>query len=299
MATLCGKTKMIVESATAIDPTFKILAVFPEMQQNHQPIKKADEVPTTARGITPYGQVSSPWQLIQVRPGQKTRDGQPKKQGSIYVTYRLQSQYSTKMIMGYLLPELDTKDIRLNLKGVQLPDTETRWVLFGVNPDSCPEGLKYMYKYLVRVELKAKCKRGECSRADAEGSGIEDLFFRIAGLRTSKLAASEDRARYGVEGFASELKLAPHIETPVSRTALHAMLLKSSSNSGVAHDLFGSRATPAELPANSYNISQANSISYMSKIRTHMAVNFHHNSAILVGISNICRKVRTRRGETI
>eukprot|EP00956_Cyclotella_meneghiniana_P044138 scaffold303262_cov222-Cyclotella_meneghiniana.AAC.1 len=57
---------------------------------------------------------------------------------------RIQSAYSNDTMVRYLLPELDLQGISIAMKGVQLPDTETKQALFGIHPDSCPAGLQTM-----------------------------------------------------------------------------------------------------------------------------------------------------------
>ena len=76
--------------------------------------------------------------------GQKDRNGQPKKQGPTYVILHLRSKLGSSFILNYIIPDMDMNNVRIMLKGVQLPDTETRMAIMGLIPDACPEGVKYL-----------------------------------------------------------------------------------------------------------------------------------------------------------
>lgn len=294
VAVLSKKTAIIMQSGIAIDPDFKLHPVLSNFKKTHKPLTSIEEIPEAARELGPYAHVAGPWQLMAVRNGQKDKDGNPKKQGPIYATYRMESILSPTTMLNYLLPELDTLNIRINLKGVQIPNTESNHAILGVNPDSCLEGLRYLITKIYEVELKAKAKNGECTKAEAVASEHNDLFFRKAGLRTTRLISPEDRSKYGAEGFISELKNAIFTECPMESSPFHLNLLKSASTSGTLREFLGSKATLVPIPKNTYNISQANSRNYMKLVRTHMSINHHHESTLLEGITDTCRVVRAQ-----
>ncbi|KAL3798647.1 hypothetical protein ACHAWO_003199 [Cyclotella atomus] len=281
--------------------TFYITAVFePEdgvhpvttVVDSHPVLTSVENIPTAARGILVYAHCTSTWQLQMVRKGQKDKDGEPKKQGSTYVVLRLRSKFGATLILSYITPDMDMNNIRIMLKGVQLPDTETRMAIVGLTPDACPEGLKYLAGEVQRVELLAKARNQEISKADAADPDLHDVFFRKNGLRTTRLNSPEDRKKVGADGAYRGLKDCMHIETDIKRTEIHREIFKSASTSGTLREIISSKACLIELPKNTYNISQAKSYQYMSRVRAHMAYNHHHSSVLLNGISETVRRVR-------
>jgi hypothetical protein len=150
--------RIILASGQEIDKDFELRATHLELQQQHPPLKSVDKgFPTTYREIVHYMQAPD-WQLTKVLEGQKDRDGKQKKQGRTYSTIRIHSKFQPHVIVGYLKPDPDILNIGLTIKGVQLRKTEILYVLFGVNPDSCPEGLRTLIKIVYKMELAAAAK---------------------------------------------------------------------------------------------------------------------------------------------
>ena len=138
---LMERAKLIVSIGRKVDPDFELLPMYEEQQKQMklQPITTSGtDCALTTESIMHYCHVPTPWHLKQVKPGATYPDGNPIKQPSIYAILRIRSSYSDATILRYLLPELDVLGISVTLKGVQLPDTQTKSVLFGVHPDSCP-----------------------------------------------------------------------------------------------------------------------------------------------------------------
>ena len=291
--TVIDKMRIILTAGRDIDPSFSIYPVHLNMKEDFPPLVSVDRnFPSCHSEMVHYALVPNPWQLVQVREGQKTRDGKEKKQGFIYVTLRLHSQFDTALILNYLLPELDTRNIRLNVKGVQIPDTETRMVLFGVSPDSCPEGIKQMVKAVYKVELKAAARKGSITKTEAGSADLDDIYFRARmGIRTLKLTSPDHQSRFGVEGFNADLRTCIGIETPMKRTATHAHLLNSATTSQSIRAILGSRATVVHTPGNGA-ISQPNVVKWMQKVRAQMAIVYHSESLYLKGVMDILRDVR-------
>jgi hypothetical protein len=223
--------------------------------------------------------------MQQVREGQKDKNGQQKKQGPTYVILRFKSQFGGTLILNYLLLDMDMQNIRIMLKGVQLPNTETKMVIMGVVPDACPEGLKYLSGEVQRQELAAKARNQEITKADTVDHGLDDLYFQRNGLRTTRLDSPEARREVGAEGFARGLKDCQHIETSIERTEVHREIFRAANTSGTPRDVISLKACFLDLPKNTYNILQAKSYQYMSRVRAQMAFNYHHESVIIYGIS--------------
>jgi hypothetical protein len=140
---LIERAQEVLSIGLSIDPGFELHVVFEELAAQFKPLKSVDkDFPSSHAEIVHYAHVPNAWQLIKVRPGQKYADGSPKKQSIIYAIIRFLSTYHKTVIHRYLMPELDMREIRLNIKGVQIADTVTVFIFFGVHPDSCPEGLR-------------------------------------------------------------------------------------------------------------------------------------------------------------
>ena len=287
-----NKLAIVFEAALSVDPEAELLPARQEFVDSHPVLTSVENIPTAARGILVYAHCTSTWQLQMVRKGQKDKDGEPKKQGSTYVVLRLRSKFGATLILSYITPDMDMNNIRIMLKGVQLPDTETRMAIVGLTPDACPEGLKYLAGEVQRVELLAKARNQEITKADAADPDLHDVFFRKNGLRTTRLNSPEDRKKVGADGAYRGLKDCMHIETDIKRTEIHREIFKSASTSGTLREIISSKACLIELPKNTYNISQAKSYQYMSRVRAHMAYNHHHSSVLLNGISETVRRVR-------
>ena len=58
-----------------------------------------------------------------------------KKQGRVCNHFCIHSKFEPQVLIGHLKPDLNALDICLNLKDVQLPATEIKYALFGVNPN--------------------------------------------------------------------------------------------------------------------------------------------------------------------
>lgn len=254
-----NKLATVFEATLSVDPEAELLPVRQEFVDTHPPLTSVEDIPTAARGILVYAHCTSTWQLQMVREGQKDKDGQPKKQGLTYVVLRLRSKFGATLILSYITPDMDMNNIRIMLKGVQLPDTETRMAIAGLTPDACPEGLKYLAGEVQRVELLAKARNQEITRADAADPDLHDVFFRKNGLRTTRLDSPEDRKKVGADGAYRGLKDCMHIETDIKRTEVHREIFKSASTSGTLREIISSKACLIELPKNTYNISQAKS----------------------------------------
>jgi hypothetical protein len=86
---------------------------------------------------------------------------------------------------------MDMQNIRIMLKGVQLPDTETRMVIMDVDVGACPEGLKYLIGEVQQRELKAKARNQEITKADTVDHELDDLYFQRNWLQTTRLDSPE------------------------------------------------------------------------------------------------------------
>jgi hypothetical protein len=165
--------------------------------------------------------------------------------------------------------------------------------IFGVNPNSCPEGLRHMIVHGVyKAELDAAASKGIITKVEAKESELDDILFIRKGIRTTKLNSERDRQRFGVDNFPHQLRFAIHAETRIGRTATHRHLLRTSSISGTLKEFLGTRATLVEMPGN--NISQGKSTDHMRKVRTQLAVNHNSSDTILYGIADIVKNVRTK-----
>eukprot|EP00956_Cyclotella_meneghiniana_P028410 scaffold65851_cov23-Cyclotella_meneghiniana.AAC.1 len=152
------RAKLIVTLSQKVDTDFELLPMFDEQakQMKLKPITATgNDSALTRESIMHYCHVPTPWHLKAVKPGATYADGNPIKQPSIYTMLRIKSSYSDNTILHYLLPELDVLGISVTLKGVQLPDTQTKSVMFGVHPDSCPAGLGTLLQYCYRFEIAA------------------------------------------------------------------------------------------------------------------------------------------------
>jgi hypothetical protein len=285
--------RIILASGQEIDKDFELRATHLELQQQHPPLKCVDKgFPTTYREIVHYMQAPE-WQLTKVREGQKDRDGKQKKQGRTYSTIRIHSKFQPQVIVGYLKPDLDILNIGLAIKGVQLPKTEILYVLFGVNPDSCPEGLRTLIKIVYKMELAAAAKRGAISKAEAGAAELDDIFFVKKGIRTTKLTNPENKAKFSAESFASELRYVIALEMPTGRTPIHAHLLQSAVASGTLKEVISQRAAISAMPPNNGLLTEANSVAWMQKAHAQMCTNFHSDAVHLKGINDITKDVRT------
>eukprot|EP00956_Cyclotella_meneghiniana_P012011 scaffold16990_cov79-Cyclotella_meneghiniana.AAC.6 len=230
---MIGAGRIILLSGRDVDPDFEMWAVHEELIATTLPLNdpSEDKFPTTNKEICHYTK-ASPWQLTKIREGQKGPDGKQKKQGRIYATIRIHSKFEPQVIIGHLKPDLDALDIGLNLKGVQLPATEVKYALFGVNPNSCPEGLRRMIlQLLYKTELEAAVKRKTITDIKGGSADLGDLYLCKKGIKVTKLVHPKDKERLGVEQFESSLRLTISIETPISRTKVHSHMLNSASES--------------------------------------------------------------------
>eukprot|EP00956_Cyclotella_meneghiniana_P029827 scaffold73430_cov102-Cyclotella_meneghiniana.AAC.1 len=150
-----------------------------QKQKNLKPITTADRTSAIFEGkVCDYFHVPNHWQLRKVRDGETYADGTPKKQPSVFAIMRVQSSFSDETIIRYLLPELDLVGISITLKGVQLPDTETKQALFGVHPDSCPVGLQTLLMYVYRIEIKAMVKDRKVTKIEGGSLVLDDAYFK-------------------------------------------------------------------------------------------------------------------------
>ena len=291
---MIGAGRIILLSGRDVDPDFEMWPVHEELFESTPPLKDASEetFPTTNKEICHYMKASS-WQLTKIREGQKGPDGKQKRQGRIYATIRLHSKFEPQVIIGHLKPDLDTLDIGLNLKGVQLPATEIKYALFGVNPNSCPEGLRRMIlKLLYKIELEAAVKRKVISDIEGGSADLDDLYLCRKGIKLTKLVHPHDKDRLGVEQFESALRLTISIETPVGRTKVHSHMFKSASDSQTLKSIISQRATVVRIPEG--NISNDISVKWMEQVHAQMAFNHHTDSATLRGVMDITKNVRTK-----
>jgi hypothetical protein len=290
---MIGAKRIILLSGRDVDPDFEMWAVHEELIATTLPLNdpSEDKFPTTNKEICHYMK-ASPWQLTKIREGQKGPDGKQKKQGRIYATIRIHSKFEPQVIIGHLKPDLDALDIGLNLKGVQLPATEVKYALFGVNPNSCPEGLRRMIlKLLYKTELEAAVKRKTITDIEGGSADLGDLYLCKKGIKVTKLVHPEDKERLGVEQFESSLRLTISIETPIGRTKVHSHMLNSASESQTLKSIISHRATVVRIPEG--NISNETSVKWMEQVHAQMAFNHHTDSATLRGFMDITKNVRT------
>jgi hypothetical protein len=236
---------------------------------------------------------ASPWQLVKVREGQKGPDGKQKRQPKIYSTIRIHSKFEARVIVGHLKPDLDAMDIGLNLKDVQLASTEVKYVILGLPPTSCPEGLRRMVtKLLYKLEMEVAVSRKLVSQVEAGSAELHDVYFCRKGIKTTRLVNPQAKEKFRVDRFDGALKTAIVVETPVGRTAIHAHLLNLASESGTIKTVLGERATLVRIPEG--NISDPTSVSWMEKVHTQIAFNFHSDTAILCGVMDTTKNVHTK-----
>ena len=167
------------------------------MYEERQKQMKLKPVTTTGKNCTltkesilHYCHVPQPWHLKAVKLGVKYADENPVKQPSICAVLRVKSSYSDTTILRYLLPKLDVLGISVTLKGVQLPDTLTKSVMFGVDPDSCPAGLGMLLQYCYRFEIKAMVQEGKLSQIEGGSLELHDIFFKVQGIKESRRCSS-------------------------------------------------------------------------------------------------------------
>eukprot|EP00956_Cyclotella_meneghiniana_P023577 scaffold46160_cov42-Cyclotella_meneghiniana.AAC.2 len=247
---LMERAKLIVTLGHKVDTDFELLPMFEEQakQMKLQPITASgNDSALTRESIMHYCHVPTPWHLKAVKPGATYADGNPIKQPSIYTILRIKSSYSDNTILRYLLPELDVLGISVTLKGVQLPDTQTKSVMFGVHPDSCPAGLGTLLQYCFRFEIAALVREGKLSQIEGGSLELHDLYFKVQGIKALKLDNPKDLAELGIEGIASVWKRAMALETPTNRTEVHNYFLESSLKSGMLREALGDRATVAKI----------------------------------------------------
>jgi hypothetical protein len=172
---LIKRAQEVLSIGLSIDPGFELHVVFEELAAQFKPLKSVDkDFPSSHAEIVHYAHVPNAWQLIKVRPGHKYADGSPKKQ---MIIIHFLSTYHKTVIHRYLMPELNMREIRLNIKGVQIADTITVFIFFGVHPDSCPEGLRLMVKMMYKLELKAMVKAGKLREAESLSLVFDDGRF--------------------------------------------------------------------------------------------------------------------------
>eukprot|EP00956_Cyclotella_meneghiniana_P011382 scaffold15968_cov46-Cyclotella_meneghiniana.AAC.10 len=119
---LMERAKLIVVIGRKVDPYFELLPMYEEQQKQMklQPITTSGtDCALTTESIMHYCHVPTAWHLKAVKPGATYPDGNPDLRHTPNQVFIL----------------------CVTLKGVQLPDTQTKSVMFGVHPDSCPVGL--------------------------------------------------------------------------------------------------------------------------------------------------------------
>jgi hypothetical protein len=263
---MCSAGRIILISGQDIDSEFELWPVHDELIGKVSPLKDPSEekFPASNKEVVHYMK-ASPWQLVKVRPGQKGPDGKPKRQPRIYSTIRIHSQFEAQVIVGHLKPDLDVMDIGLNLKDVQLASTEIKFVILGLPPNSCPEGLRLMTtKLLYKLEMKAAVQRKIITEIKEGSAELGDVYFTRKGIKTTRLTNPVAKEKFSVDRFDPMLKTVIVVETPVGRTAMHAHLLNLASESGTIKAVLGERATFVRIPEG--NINDPTSVSWMEKV---------------------------------
>jgi hypothetical protein len=282
---LIERAQEVLSIGLSIDLGFELHVVFEELAAQFKPLKTVDkDFPASHAEIVHYAHVPNAWQLIKVRPGQKYADGSPKKQSIIYAIIRFLSTYHKTVIHRYLMPELDMREIRLNIKGVQIADTVTVFIFFGVHPDSCPEGLRLMVKMMYKLELKAMVKAEKLREADSLSLVIDDIYFKSQGIKTVTLSNPTDRCKFGVEGFAQQLKQGIVAEIPANKVSTHSTIIQSATDSGSIKFFLGQRATVANLPQNTTRLSMDEGKKHMKMLRCNMGLIANSQTSVIKGI---------------
>ena len=294
---LMERAKLIVSIGRKVDPDFELLPMYEEQQKQMklQPITTSGtDCALTTESIMHYCHVPTPWHLKQVKPGATYPDGNPIKQPSIYAILRIRSSYSDATILRYLLPELDVLGISVTLKGVQLPDTQTKSVLFGVHPDSCPVGLSSLLQYCYRFEIAAMVSEGKISQIEGGSLELHDIYFKVQGIKAMQLTNPADVAALGIEGIASHWKKVMAVETPTSRTEVHGYFLDASLRSGTLRTVLGDRATVFKIPTTRKGEkNQSKIVKFMKGARAHISVISHSDNRVFAGFLDLIYDVRT------
>eukprot|EP00956_Cyclotella_meneghiniana_P007316 scaffold9944_cov52-Cyclotella_meneghiniana.AAC.4 len=294
---LMERAKLIVTLGHKVDVDFELLPMFEEQakQMKLKPITASGKNSAlTKESIMHYCHVPTPWHLKAVKPGATYADGNPIKQPTIYTILRIKSSYSDTTILRYLLPELDVLGISVGLKGVQLPDTQTKSVMFGVHPDSCPAGLGTLLQYCYRFEIEAMVREGKISQIEGGSLELHDLYFKVQGIKALKLDNPKDLAELGIEGIANHWKRAMAVETPTNRTEVHNYFLESSLKSGMLRAALGDRATFAKIPTTRKGEKNNTKIrKFMRSARAHISVISHSDTRVFAGFLDLLYDVRT------
>ena len=294
---LMERAKLIVTLGLKVDTEFELLPMFEDQakQMKLKPITASgNDSALTRESIMHYCHVPTPWHLKAVKPGATYADGNPIKQPSIYTILRIKSSYSDTTILRYLLPELDVLGISVTLKGVQLPDTQTKSVMFGVHPDSCPVGLGTLLQYCYRFEIEALVREGKLSQIEGGSLELHDLYFKLQGIKALKLDNPRDVAELGIEGIASHWKRAMAIETPTNRTEVHTYFLESGLKSGMLRQVLGDRATFSKIPTTRKGEKNNSKIrKFMRSARAHISVISHSDTRVFAGFLDLLYDVRT------
>ena len=211
--------QMLLHTGLTIDSKFALHVIFAELSSELPPLTSVDrDFPTSHREVVHYALVPRAYQLIKVKPGQKDALGREKKQPNIYAIVRIFSAFSQDVIMRYLLPDLDILGLRLNVKNVQIPDTEITIIMFGVHPAACPEGFKAMLIHCFKIEADALVKSGEITKIERGELQFDNMFPKVQGIKSTELKDPEDRAKYNTDKFLTHLRRGMVIETPTATT---------------------------------------------------------------------------------
>eukprot|EP00956_Cyclotella_meneghiniana_P019092 scaffold32434_cov39-Cyclotella_meneghiniana.AAC.1 len=216
---LVERSQHILTTGLKIDLDFKLLPMYEEVQKQKKlkPVSKVDKnFPITTGSIIDYLHVPNQWQLRKVKDNETYADGRPKSQPTIMAIMRIQSAYSNDTMVRYLLPELDLQGVSISMKGVQLPDTETKQALFGLHPDSCPAGLQTMLLQVYKIEIRAMVKEKKLTKIEAGTIVLDDIFLKRQGIKSVKLVSPSDVSSLGIDGVANYWKRAIAVETPTN-----------------------------------------------------------------------------------
>jgi hypothetical protein len=147
-------------------------------------------------------------------------------------------------------------------------------------------------KLLYKLEMEAAVARKLVSKVEAGSAELHDVYFCRKGIKRTRIVNPEAKEKFRVDRFDGALKTAIAVETPVGRTAIHAHLLNLASESGTIKTVLGERATLVQIPKG--NISDPTSVSWMEKVHTQIAFNFHSDTAILRGVMDTTKNVCTK-----
>jgi hypothetical protein len=275
--------KIIATSGSKIDPKFAILPVFKEMSEEFPALTQIDrDFPSSAKEIIHYAHIPQHWQLIRVQEGQRDDNGNQRRQANIYAIIRLFSSFNSAVIIRLLLPELDELGLRLNIKGVQLPDTEVTIVFLGIHPDTCPEGFKAAIVLAFKDEADAMVKRGELTAIERGELSFDNIHFKTAGIKSTKLTNPADQQAFGTEGLMGQITKGVVMETPASETALIHAFIDAAHTSGTLKAYTGTRTCPKKIPQG--RVSQQNSRRWQQLKRANAGLIFNSVVSHLNGI---------------